>query len=235
MAYAFDVDETVPEAVQRITNEQVGRAISGLEHASGDDLEDAVHDCRKRAKKLRGLIRLVRPALGTAFRPANESFRAAGRELSGLRDAQAAVATFDTVVAASPDLLPEGGVRALSAPALLRSPRSASGPTTGSSGPSAPWTCSGRAAGRSPTPSSTPRGGRRWGPASRGPTEPVAGRWPTYAATPSRPRSTSGASEPRTPGTTSGCCVTPRPRSWSRSRTGSTTSPTPSATPMTWS
>ena len=115
MAYTFDVDETVPEAVQRITNEQVERAVSGLEHASGDDLEDAVHDCRKRAKKLRGLIRLVRPALGTAFRPANESFRAVGRELSGLRDAQAAVATFDTVVAASPDLLPEGGVRGVRA------------------------------------------------------------------------------------------------------------------------
>jgi CHAD domain-containing protein len=110
MAYAFDVDETVPEAVHRITNEQVERAVSALEEASGDDLEAAVHDCRKRAKKLRGLIRLVRPALGQAYRPANESFRDAGRELSGLRDAQAAVATFDALVAASPDLLPEGGV-----------------------------------------------------------------------------------------------------------------------------
>ena len=115
MAYAFDVGETVPEAVQRITNEQVERAVSALEQASGDDLEAAVHDCRKRAKKLRGLIRLVRPALGTAYRPANESFRHAGRELSGLRDAHAALTTFDTLVAASPDLLPErgvGGVRA---------------------------------------------------------------------------------------------------------------------------
>src|SRR5262245_40237500 len=111
MAYAFDVDETVPEAVRRITNEQVEQAVSALEQAGGDDLEVAVHDCRKRAKKLRGLIRLVRPALGPAFRPANESFREAGRALSGLRDAQAAVAAFDAVVAASPDLLPQGGVR----------------------------------------------------------------------------------------------------------------------------
>lgn len=110
MAYAFEVDETVPEAVHRITNEQVERAGSALERASGADLEAAVHDCRKRAKKLRGLIRLVRPALGAAYRQANESFRGAARELSGLRDAQAAVATFDTLVAASPDLLPNGGV-----------------------------------------------------------------------------------------------------------------------------
>ena len=110
MAYAFDVDETVPEALQRITKEQVERAVSALDQESGADLEAAVHDCRKRAKKLRGLIRLVRPALGTAYGPANESFRDAGRELSGVRDAQAALATFDTLVAASPDLLPDGGV-----------------------------------------------------------------------------------------------------------------------------
>jgi CHAD domain-containing protein len=110
MAYAFDVEETVPEAVQRITKEQVERAVAALEQAGGDDLEASVHDSRKRAKKLRGLIRLVRPALGDAYRRANGSFRDAGRELSGIRDAQAALATFDALVAASPELLPDGGV-----------------------------------------------------------------------------------------------------------------------------
>jgi CHAD domain-containing protein len=115
MAYAFEVDETVPEAVQRITDEQVERAVSALEQASGNGLEATVHDCRKRAKKLRGLIRLVRPALGKAYGPANESFRDAGRELSGLRDAHAALATFDALVAASSDRLPDGGVGAVRA------------------------------------------------------------------------------------------------------------------------
>jgi CHAD domain-containing protein len=110
MAYAFDVDETVAKAVHRITDEQVERAVAALEEADGDGLEAAVHDCRKRTKKLRGLLRLVRPALGKAYGPANESFRDAARELSALRDAQAALATFDALVAASPDLLPESGV-----------------------------------------------------------------------------------------------------------------------------
>jgi CHAD domain-containing protein len=116
MAYAFAVGETVPEAVQRITKEQVKRALSALEQAaSGGEREAAVHDCRKRTKKLRGVIRLVRPAMGDAFGPANRSFRDAARELSGLRDAQAALATFDALVAASPDLLPEAGVGAVRA------------------------------------------------------------------------------------------------------------------------
>jgi CHAD domain-containing protein len=113
MGYAFDRNETVPHAVRRITDEQVEGAVSALERVQDHDLEATVHDCRKRAKKLRGLLRLVRPALGSAYRPANESFRDAGRELSAIRDAHAALATFDALVAASLDRLPEGGLGAV--------------------------------------------------------------------------------------------------------------------------
>lgn len=110
MGYAFEVDEKVSEAVDRIIGEQVERSVSTLEEIEDHDFETAVHECRKRAKKLRGLIRLVRPALGGAYTPANEMFRDAGRELSGARDAHAALATFDDLVAASPEQLPDGGL-----------------------------------------------------------------------------------------------------------------------------
>ena len=113
MGYAFDVSERVPDAVQRVVEEQVKRAVSTLEQADARDLEAAVHDCRKRGKKLRALMRLVRPAFGSAYRPANDAFRDAGRELSPLRDAHAALATFDALIAASPDRLPAGGLGAV--------------------------------------------------------------------------------------------------------------------------
>ncbi|HKY66390.1 MAG TPA: CHAD domain-containing protein [Acidimicrobiales bacterium] len=109
MAYAFERDESVDHAIHRIARQQAERAVTALEGSSGDDLEHAVHDSRKRAKKLRALLRLVRPALGGA-RAADRAFRDAGRELSSLRDAHATLATFDTLVAGAPDLLPEGGV-----------------------------------------------------------------------------------------------------------------------------
>ncbi|HKA84314.1 MAG TPA: CHAD domain-containing protein [Acidimicrobiales bacterium] len=115
MAYAFDAGEPVSDAVHRIVEEQVEGAVSVLERADGHDLEPAVHDSRKRAKKLRGLLRLVRPALGTARRPANDAFRDAGRELAPLRDAHAALTTFDALVAASPDRLPDRGLGAIRA------------------------------------------------------------------------------------------------------------------------
>lgn len=114
MGYAFAVDETVPDGVRRIAAEQVDRAVAELEGAGDDDFGDVVHASRKRAKKLRGLLRLVRPALGPSYSPANEAFRDAGRELSATRDAQAILATFDDLVAAPPgDRWPTGGLDAV--------------------------------------------------------------------------------------------------------------------------
>jgi CHAD domain-containing protein len=110
MGYAFDRNEKVPDAIRRVTDEQVEGAVSALERVQDHDLEATVHDCRKRAKKLRGLLRLVRPALRSAYGPTNELFRDAGRELSALRDAHATLATFDALVAASIDRLPDGGL-----------------------------------------------------------------------------------------------------------------------------
>ena len=102
MGYRFERDETVGDAFRRIARTQSDKALDEVGSAAANPAdEDAIHDCRKRCKKLRGLIRLVRPALDQAtYRAANEAFRDAARELSSLRDAQALLATFDSVVAA---------------------------------------------------------------------------------------------------------------------------------------
>lgn len=101
MGYRFERDETVGDAFRRIASTQSDKALDEVGSAAANPAdEDAIHDCRKRCKKIRGLIRLVRPALDQAtYRAANEAFRDAARELSGLRDAQALLATFDSVVA----------------------------------------------------------------------------------------------------------------------------------------
>ena len=102
MGYRFERDETVGDAFRRIASAQSDKALDEVGSAAANPAdEDAIHDCRKRCKKIRGLIRLVRPALDQAtYRAANEAFRDAARELSSLRDAQALLATFDSVVAA---------------------------------------------------------------------------------------------------------------------------------------
>ena len=67
MSYAFRLDEPVQESIIRIAREQISKAIDEIED---EDLDrhDTVHQVRQRCKKLRGLIRIVRPALGKTFK-----------------------------------------------------------------------------------------------------------------------------------------------------------------------
>lgn len=106
VAYQLQHDESVAHGVRRIARSQTSAAIDDLTPSpSPDDLTHAVHDVRKCCKKVRGVIRLVRPALGKqAFATANETFRDAAGVLSGSRDAHVLLATIDAVVAAAPDL-----------------------------------------------------------------------------------------------------------------------------------
>lgn len=98
MAYAFsDSDRSVEAAFRRIAREQIEKAIAAIDGGQQSDAE-TVHEARKRCKKLRGLIRLVRPAFGD-YRAENAFFRDAARGLSGLRDSDVLVTTFDKLTA----------------------------------------------------------------------------------------------------------------------------------------
>lgn len=98
MIYELSRSESPGQAVQRIATEQLSRAVEELDPGAGDAHEN-VHAVRKRMKKLRGLLRLVRPALGRRFAPENVTFRDAGRRLAGARQGAAVLATFDELVA----------------------------------------------------------------------------------------------------------------------------------------
>lgn len=70
-----------------------------LAHPPEEGLTAAVHDARKNFKRLRALLRLVRPALGRKrFDRENAVFRDAGRALSAVRDAQVLVVTFEKLL-----------------------------------------------------------------------------------------------------------------------------------------
>ncbi len=85
MAYRIKKgDKSVQAGLRRIADEQIGRALGEIDD---DDLDFAekVHQVRKRCKKLRGLIRLVRPAFDD-YSAENGAFRDAAQMLSGVRD-----------------------------------------------------------------------------------------------------------------------------------------------------
>jgi CHAD domain-containing protein len=100
MGYRFrHDDESVEAGVRRIAGEQLGRAVESLQ---GDVLHAGVHDARKRVKKVRGLLRLVRPRC-KGFARENAALRDAARTVSGLRDHAAMIEALDRLAARYPE------------------------------------------------------------------------------------------------------------------------------------
>jgi CHAD domain-containing protein len=97
MPYRLRRSESVQDAVQRVAREQIDKAIGEIddEHL---DRHEAVHQVRKRCKKLRGLIRLVRPQFEETYQRENAWYRDAARMLSYVRDAQSIIETYDKLV-----------------------------------------------------------------------------------------------------------------------------------------
>jgi len=98
MSYRLEPDEPLAAGLKRIVNEQIDRAVYSLENM-GDDPSAAIHDARKRFKKIRAVMRLVRDEIGgKVYRRENACYRDAGRELSAVRDSYVKVATVDALL-----------------------------------------------------------------------------------------------------------------------------------------
>jgi len=99
MAYRFSrKDNSVQDGVRRITRQQV-RAVVRLIGKPDADLEVTVHEVRKACKKLRAMLRLVRPVFRD-FRKENAALRDIAHSVSVVRDAATLLGSFDRVVAA---------------------------------------------------------------------------------------------------------------------------------------
>jgi len=97
MSYKIKRNKTVEKNIQRVSAEQIDKAIAEIDD-SELDRHKAVHQVRKRCKKLRALIRLVRPALGKTYKHENERFRDIARNLAGMRDEQSMVEALERLL-----------------------------------------------------------------------------------------------------------------------------------------
>lgn len=104
-AYRLKSKEGLADGVRRIALGRTDKALERLDGVEGDALAAAVHGARKDLKKLRALLRLVRPELGAKrFKAGNRRYRGAGRLLSGSRDAEVKLETLAKLADRSPDL-----------------------------------------------------------------------------------------------------------------------------------
>lgn len=95
MSYRLEPGEPTGEGLARIVGEEIDAARDDL-GSEETDRHEAVHEARKRFKKIRAVLRLARGRLGDDLYSAeNTWYRDAGRALSRVRDAQALVETAE--------------------------------------------------------------------------------------------------------------------------------------------
>src|SRR2546423_8900885 len=102
---ALRPDAALGEALKAIARDMLSEARMVL---GAQDKPDAVavHDYRKAMKRWRSLLRLLQPFLGESCRRLRLEARDFARELSGARDAQAAIEALDDLVEADVALSP---------------------------------------------------------------------------------------------------------------------------------
>ena len=96
MSFELRVGETLGDGIHRIAEKEIDK-VRGYANGSPRGSRDAmVHEVRKSLKKLRTLIRLVRPALGgKTYRRENIALRDIARPLTEVRDAAILVEALD--------------------------------------------------------------------------------------------------------------------------------------------
>jgi len=94
VAYRFKVDRPVDEEVRRIAGKQLALALEHLGAIGDVEKDKALHEARRHVKKVRALIRLVRPALGASYRKSNKALRRVNRLLSPIADGEAVLDTL---------------------------------------------------------------------------------------------------------------------------------------------
>jgi len=103
MAYRLDPCRPNADEIRRVAVAELDAAVAQLTDPAGPDAR-AVHDSRKRLKKVRSLVRLARADVGTKVaKRANADLRDAGQALSDRRDADVLVEVADRLLVASDD------------------------------------------------------------------------------------------------------------------------------------
>lgn len=98
MSFALDPRPPVPDAVRDVTLERLDRVVGELAGERSPDVATAVHEARKDLKRLRSLVRLLRPGLPKdVYRREADALREVSRGLGARREADALVETVDVL------------------------------------------------------------------------------------------------------------------------------------------
>jgi CHAD domain-containing protein len=123
MSLRLKRDATIAAEIRRLVLKQLEAAISELRGVSDPASDEAIHDARRRVKKIRAVIRLVRPRLDKTSRVIDRELKDVSRMLAPVADGQAIVETLDEIARRYRSVLPARAVRAIRAGLRARSGR----------------------------------------------------------------------------------------------------------------
>ena len=94
--------KSLARQVRRVAREELEGTLKELLTVNDQARSTAVHEARKHLKKVRALIRLLRPATGEAFyKDENAAMRKAAQRMSSIRDSHVRVQTIKKLTAKS--------------------------------------------------------------------------------------------------------------------------------------
>jgi CHAD domain-containing protein len=83
--------------IKRIVSEEIAQAIKEIDNPRLKRSE-AIHEVRKHCKKIRSVLRLVRPQFEETYQFENAWFRDTAKGIAELRDAEAIIETYDSLL-----------------------------------------------------------------------------------------------------------------------------------------
>jgi CHAD domain-containing protein len=99
MPIELKAGKSLRKSIRGMARKLMEGALEELTGATKNTRDEAVHEARKAFKKVRALLRLVRPVIGEkTYRSENADFRDAGRPLTEVRDAKILIETLDDLV-----------------------------------------------------------------------------------------------------------------------------------------
>ena len=123
MAFRLKQGASISNEVRRIVLKQLEAAISELHSVGDPQSDDAVHDARRRVKKIRAIIRLVRPVLDKEYRTVDRDLSTVSRLLAPVADGRGIVETLKEIEHRYPASLPKRALAAARAGVLRNGAR----------------------------------------------------------------------------------------------------------------
>lgn len=124
MGFRLKSGQAISNEVRRIVLKQLDLATSELTAIGDPESDEAIHDARRRVKKIRAVIRLVRPVLDKEYRTGvDPALRRVSKMLAPVADGQGVIDTLNSLARRYRKALPRSAVAALRADLIQREKR----------------------------------------------------------------------------------------------------------------